>query len=210
MLSADNTYNLLRCYGIPVARGEVAGNAEEAVAMAEKIGFPVVVKVDAESVVHKTEAGGVALNLLDADAVRSAVSSMKKRISAPDLKFLVQQYLPGGKEIIIGATEEKGLGHMIMFGLGGILVELLKDVAFELTPVTASEAKEMLRSVKSYPLLSGFRGEKGIDQGQIVEIIQRISQLVTDLPMVREMDLNPIIMYEDKMVAVDGRIIISL
>ena len=135
---------------------------------------------------------------------------MKKRISAPDLKFLVQQYLPGGKEIIIGATEEKGLGHMIMFGLGGILVELLKDVAFELTPVTASEAKEMLRSVKSYPLLSGFRGEKGIDQGQIVEIIQRISQLVTDLPMVREMDLNPIIMYEDKMVAVDGRIIISL
>ena len=210
MLSADNTYNLLRCYGISVARGEVAGNAEEAVAMAEKIGFPVVVKADAESVVHKTEAGGVALNLLDADAVRSAVSSMKKRISAPDLKFLVQQYLPGGKEIIIGATEEKGLGHMIMFGLGGILVELLKDVAFELTPVTASEAKEMLRSVKSYPLLSGFRGEKGIVQGQIVEIIQRISQLVTDLPMVREMDLNPIIMYEDKMVAVDGRIIISL
>jgi acetate---CoA ligase (ADP-forming) len=209
MLSSGAAADLLRCYGIPVASGEIAGTAEEAVAAAAKIGYPVAVKADAGSVIHKSEAGGVALNLTGADAVRNAVNAMKKRIDAPDLKLLVQKYVPGGKEIIIGATQEKGLGHLIMFGLGGVMVELLKDVAFELTPVSATEANEMLRSVKSYPLLAGFRGDKGVDQKLVVEIIQRVSQLVTDLPAVREMDLNPIIAFEDKMATVDARIIIS-
>jgi acetyltransferase len=209
MLSSSAAADLLRCYGIPVASGEIAGTAEEAVAAAAKIGYPVAVKADAGSVIHKSEAGGVALNLTGSDAVRNAVNAMKKRIDAPDLKVLVQKYVPGGKEIIIGATQEKGLGHLIMFGLGGVMVELLKDVAFELTPVSATEANEMLRSVKSYPLLAGYRGDKGVDQKLVVEIIQRVSQLVTDLPAVREMDLNPIIAFEDKMVTVDARIIVS-
>jgi acetyl coenzyme A synthetase (ADP forming)-like protein len=209
MLRSDAAAELLRCYGIPVASGEIAGSADEAVLAAEKIGYPVVVKADAGSVVHKSDAGGVALNLTGANAVRDAVEAMKKRIDAPDLKVLVQKYLPGGKEIIIGATEEKGLGHLIMFGLGGVLVELLKDVAFELTPVSATEASEMVRSIKSYPLLAGYRGDAGVDQKLVVEIIQRVSQLVTDLPAVREMDLNPVIAFKDSLVTVDARIIVA-
>ena len=209
MLASADAGALLRCYGIPVAQNGVAATADEAAAAAAAIGFPVVVKAEAESIVHKTEAGGVALNLADDNSVKDAVTAMQKKITAPDLKFLVQKYLPGGKEIIIGATEEKGLGHMVMFGMGGVLVELLKDVAFELTPVSREEAFSMLRSVRSYPLLTGFRGDKGVDQQQIINIILRISQLVTDLPAVREMDLNPIVTFEDKVVTVDARIIIS-
>ncbi len=209
MLCANDVYDLLGSYGIPIASCRIAGTAEEAVTEAAKIGFPVVIKADAAELIHKTDAGGVALDLKNADAVRNAVASMKKRITAPDLRFLVQKYLPGGKEIIIGAKEEHGLGHMIMFGVGGVLVELLKDVAFELTPVTGAEAQAMLRSVKTYPILAGYRGHKGVDQSEIVKIIQRISQLVTDLPMIREMDLNPIVTFEDKVIAVDARIIIS-
>jgi acyl-CoA synthetase (NDP forming) len=98
---------------------------------------------------------------------------------------------------------------MIMFGFGGVLVELLKDVAFELTPVTAAEAREMIGSIQSYPLLTGYRGRKNVDQDQLVAIIQRISQLVTDLPLIKELDLNPILTFEDRVVAVDARIIIQ-
>ncbi|MBN1578074.1 MAG: acetate--CoA ligase family protein [Chitinispirillaceae bacterium] len=209
MLAADDVYALLGSYGIPVASCRMARDADKAAAEAEKIGFPVVIKADAADLVHKTDAGGVALNLNDAAAVRKAIAAMKKNITTPDLQFLVQQYLPGGREIIIGAKKERSLGHMIMFGIGGVLVELLKDVAFELTPVTAAEAEAMLRSVKTYPILAGYRGHKGVDQAQLITIIQRISQLVTDLPMIREMDLNPIVTFEDRVVAVDARIIIS-
>ncbi|MBN1306652.1 MAG: acetate--CoA ligase family protein [Chitinispirillaceae bacterium] len=209
LLAAEEVYALLGSYGIPTASCRIARNVDEAEAEAERIGFPVVIKADAANLIHKTDAGGVALNLNDVAAVRNAVAAMTKRIDAPDLKFLVQQYLPGGMEIIIGAKEERGLGYILMAGIGGVLVELLKDVAFELTPVTASEAEAMLRSLKTYPILTGYRGRKGVDQAQLITIIQRISQLVTDLPVIREMDLNPIITFEDRVVAVDARIIIS-
>jgi acetyltransferase len=114
--------------------------------------------------------------------------------------------LPGGREVIVGAKAEKGLGHTLMFGLGGVYVELMKDVSFELTPVTAFEAKQMLTSIKSYPLLAGFRGDKGVNREKLVEVLQRVSQLVTELPMIEEMDLNPIIAYEDNVYVVDARI----
>jgi len=208
MLGADEVYTVLGCYGIPVADWNVVTTAEEAAVAASQIGFPVVVKGDAASLVHKSDVGGVAVNLPDADAVRNAVAKMKKNIQAEDLHFLVQKFIPGGTEIIIGAKQEKGLGHLVMFGLGGIMVEVLKDVAFELTPVSSDEAKTMLASVKSYPLLAGFRGQKGVDQEGIVELLCRISQLVTDLPMIREMDLNPVKAFEDKVFAVDARILL--
>jgi acetyltransferase len=116
--------------------------------------------------------------------------------------------MPVGKELIVGAKSEKGLGHMLMFGFGGVLVELLKDVSFEITPVTAVEAEDMLTAIKSYPILAGYRGKKGVDQKKVIEVIQRVSQLVTDLPMIEEMDINPIIAYEDGASVVDARMIL--
>ncbi len=205
-LSAAEAYSLLGAYGIPVADWRVATRSGEAVAAAAEIGFPVVVKADSPAIVHKTDVGGVALELKDGDAVRAAAEEMGEKIGTGELSFLVQKYCPGGMEVIVGAKAEKGLGHMVVFGLGGIYVEVLKDVAFKLTPVTNVEAQEMLSSIKAAPLLDGVRGRAGVDKEGIVEIIGRLSQLVTDLPMIREMDLNPIIAYEDTTLVVDARV----
>jgi len=167
-----------------------------------------VLKADSEEIVHKSDVGGVKVNLQDAEAVKTAAQEMVDKFGAKGLKFFVQEFMPGGKEVIIGAKAEQGLGHTVMFGLGGVMVELMKDVSFELTPIASGEAKEMLTSIKSYPLLSGFRGQEGVDQQKLIEVIQRVSQLVTDLPMIQEMDLNPIIAYKDRAFAVDARILI--
>ena len=131
---------------------------------------------------------------------------MREKIETKDLKFLIQKYMPGGRELIVGAKAEPGLGHLIMFGMGGIFVEVFKDVIFKIAPVTNVEAGEMLSSIKAAPLIEGIRGKKGINKNSIIEIIQRISQLVTDFPIIQEMDLNPIIAFEDSNFVVDARI----
>jgi acetyltransferase len=122
------------------------------------------------------------------------------------LNFLVQKFLPGGRELIVGASASRGLGHLVMFGLGGIHVEVLRDVLFKIAPVTRVEAEEMLTGLKAARLLDGLRGQKGVDKTAVVELIQRVSQLVTDLPMIQEMDLNPVMAFENGVFAVDGRI----
>ena len=165
------------------------------------------VKVDSEAIDHKSDMGGVAVNLKDAAAVRAAVEGMQGRLgSSGTLRFLVQKFLPGGRELIVGASVSRGLGHLVMFGLGGIYVEVLKDVAFKIAPVTRVEAREMLASIKTKALLDGMRGEKGIDKEKVIDLILRVSQLLTDLPMIQEMDLNPILAFENAVYAVDGRI----
>lgn len=209
ILSAAEVYEILSAYGIPVAKWQVVENAEAAEKAAEEIGFPVVVKADSETIMHKSDMGGVAINLKDGNNVRTTVEEMEKKFKAEDLQFFIQKYLPGGLEIIVGAKAEEGLGHIIMFGMGGIYVEVLKDVIFNLTPVTSGEAQEMLSSIRLSPLLQGVRGEKGVDKSSIIAIIQRLSQLVTDLPIIEEMDLNPIIAYEDRVFVVDARITIN-
>ena len=126
-----------------------------------------------------------------------------------NLKFFVQKFMPGGKELIAGVSVKPGLGHLIMFGLGGVYVEVLKDVVFKIAPVTKVEAGEMLSSIKAAKLLDGVRGEKGINKDIAMEIIQRVSQLVTDFPVITEMDMNPIIALNDKLFVVDARMKIS-
>ena len=205
ILSASEVYEILSACGIPVAGWKMADNVANAQKAAEEIGFPVVVKADSETIVHKSDVGGVAIDLQDSNSVKTAAEKMEKKFGSEGLRFFVQKYMPEGREVIVGAKAETGLGHMIMFGLGGIHVELLKDVSFEITPVTAFEAKEMLTSIKSHQLLSGFRGEKGVDQKKLVEIIQRVAQLVSENPDIQEMDLNPIIAYEDSVYVVDAR-----
>ena len=205
-LCAGDVYELLSAYGIPVADWRVERSAEEAEKAAVEIGMPVAVKADSESITHKSDVGGVAVDLRNGSSVRSAVEGMEQRLKTEDLRFLVQKYLPGGREVIIGAKAQEGLGHLLMFGIGGVYVEILKDVAFKISPVTGVEAREMLSSIRAAPLLKGVRGEKGVDEAGIIETIQRLSQLVTDLPMIQEMDLNPIIAYEDRVFVVDARV----
>ncbi|MBN2591407.1 MAG: acetate--CoA ligase family protein [Sedimentisphaerales bacterium] len=206
ILNAKEVYEILAAYGIPAAPWKIANSVDEAVAAAEEIGYPVVIKADSESIVHKSDVGGVAVNLTDKAAVESTVNEMTNKFGAKGLKFFIQKFMPGGQEVIVGAKAEPGLGHLVMFGLGGVTVELFKDVSFEITPVSDAEAKQMLSSIKAYRLLSGFRGAKGVDQKKLVEVIQRISQLVMDLPAIQEMDLNPIMAYEDTICVVDARI----
>jgi acetyltransferase len=205
-LAAAEVYGILEAYKIPVAKWRLAASPAEAVEAAAKIGFPVVVKADAESVVHKSDMGGVAVDLGNASAVKQAAAHMKKVISAPDLRFFVQKYLPGGLELIMGAKAEEGLGHAVVFGLGGIHVEVMKDVVFSLTPVSAPEAREMLGAIKGAALLQGVRGKKGVNQDRLVEILQRLSQLLGDLPEIEEMDLNPLMAFDDRVFVVDARI----
>ncbi|OPX92446.1 MAG: succinyl-CoA synthetase subunit alpha [Syntrophorhabdus sp. PtaB.Bin006] len=206
ILSAADGYGILKAYGIPAAEWRIADSVAEVEKAANEIGFPVVVKLDSQSVPQKSDVGAVALNLQDIDALRSAVEEMDRKFQFQDRKFLVQKYLPGGKEVIVGAKAEDGLGHLVMFGIGGIYVEIFKDVVFKLSPVTDLEAQEMLSSLKTTPLLKGVRGEKGVCEKGIIEVIQRLSQLVTELPMIREMDLNPVIAFEDGVFVADARI----
>jgi acetyltransferase len=205
-LAAADVYGILSAYGIPVPQWRLAASAAEAEKAASEIGFPVVVKADAESVVHKSDTGGVALNLADGAAVRAAIEKMQKAIPAKDLRFFVQKFVPGGLELIMGATAEEGLGHAVMFGMGGVYVEVMQDVVFNLTPVTTTEAKAMLGAIKMAPLLAGVRGQKGVDQGLLSETILRLSQLLTELPEIREMDLNPVMAFSDRVSVVDARI----
>ncbi|MEI8280393.1 MAG: acetate--CoA ligase family protein [Bacteroidota bacterium] len=205
-LSAYDVYKLLSAYKIPVADWRIAIDTNDIVNAASQIGYPVVLKADASTLIHKSEMGAVAINVKSAEETRNIVENMKKKFQVSDLKFLVQKFLPGGRELIAGVISKPCLGHMIMFGLGGIYVEVLKDVVFKIAPVTKLEATEMLSNIKTSKLLDGIRGEKGINKENVIEIIQRLSQLVTDFPVITEMDLNPIMAFESNTIVVDARI----
>ncbi len=206
ILSASDVYNILDAYKIPSASWKIVSSTDNAVAAAESLGYPVVIKADSPKIIHKSDAGAVAVNLKNSDEVRRAATEMEKKLSGKKFNFFVQKFLTGGKELIIGAKAEANLGHLVMFGMGGIYVEILKDVSFELAPVTDTEANEMINSIKMAPLLKGVRGQKGIFIKGAVEILERISQLVSDVPAIQELDLNPLFAFEDKIVAVDARI----
>ncbi len=204
-LSAEKVNNLLESYSIPVAKWRLVKNSKEAIQAANDIGYPVVVKVESKNIIHKSDVGGIALNI-GKDDLEPTVKDMEKKFSAEKPKFLIQEFLPGGRELFIGAKAEEGLGHIILFGMGGIYIEILKDVVFGITPITKREAIDMISSIKSYPILSGFRGKKGVNKEKLVEILLRMSQLVSNFPMIQEFDLNPIIANENRVFVADARI----
>ena len=205
-LPAESVYTIFETYGIPVAGWRIVKNVEDACKAARVIGFPVVVKAESAEIVHKSDKGGVSINLKNEDDVIRAIEKMQNAFGISGLKFLVQKFMPGGKELIAGVSTKKGLGHMVMFGMGGIYVEVLKDVVFKLTPVTDVESREMLSAIKSAKILDGVRGEKGIDKDGVADILQRVSAMVTDFPAILEMDMNPIMAFENNVFVVDGRI----
>jgi acetyltransferase len=207
-LPAADAYEMLSCYGIPVAPYRVVTTVEQCLAAADEIGYPVVLKVDADSVVHKTEHGGVVLDIGNRDALGAAAEELLAEFAKVAPRLLVQRQLASGHEVIVGASVATGLGHVVMFGLGGIYVETLKDVSFKLTPVTATEAREMIESVKAYPLLAGARGRPGANTAALIEVTQRVSQMLLDNPEIRELDLNPIFADPDGAQAADVRVML--
>jgi len=193
--------DVLEAYGIPLPKSVLARTAEEAVAAAEAIGYPVVMKIASPDILHKTDIGGIKLNINSANDVRDAFDLLVYRASRfmPDATIWgcqVQQMVKGGREVIIGMNRDPQFGPLLMFGLGGIYVEALKDVTFRVAPIDRREAGEMLGEIRSYNLLRGVRGEKSSDMDAIADTIIRVSQLVTDFPEVVELDINPLMVFE--------------
>jgi acetate---CoA ligase (ADP-forming) len=196
-LSPDGCVDLLDAYGIRSAAVQIARTAEEAAQAAKAMGFPVAVKLASSTITHKTDVGGVVLGLESEEAVRGAFEQIRERLRAIDrLEAMegvtVQEMVQGGVEVIVGLTQDPSFGPLIMFGLGGIQVELIKDVAFRIHPLTDVDAKEIVRSVKAYPLLSGYRGSAPADVDALEQLLLRVSAMVEDIPEVAEMDLNPV------------------
>jgi acetyltransferase len=192
---------VMEAYGIPLPKAGLAATADEAVALAESIGYPVVMKIASPDILHKSDIGGIKLNITSASEVRDAFDLLiyRGRRYMPDATIWgcqVQQMVKGGREVIIGVNRDPQFGPLIMFGLGGIYVEALKDVTFRVAPIDRREATEMLGEIRSYRLLRGVRGEKPSDQPAIVDTLLRISQLVTDFPEIVELDINPLMVFE--------------
>jgi acetate---CoA ligase (ADP-forming) len=202
---------ILDAYGVATLRAGSARTADEAVEAARQIGFPVVIKIDSPDVVHKTDVGGVALDLRSDEDVRAAFDAMLARVRQrqPDARVegvTVERYVRGGRETIIGVSQDPAFGPVIMFGMGGIYVEALKDVSFRIQPVSDIDAREMVREIRGFKLLEGMRGEAPADIDIIEETVQRISQLVGDHPEIIEMDINPFVVLEKGGIVVDARI----
>ena len=201
-------------YGIPVTRFKVALTSDEAVKFAEEIGYPVVLKIVSPDVIHKFDVGGVALNLKTLSEVKDAYEKILKNVKKhkPNAKIigvLVQEMAPQSTEVIVGAIKDPQFGPALMFGLGGIFVEVLKDVTFRIAPITESDAREMITEVKAYPILKGYRGQPPADIDAIVSILLSTSKLVMAHQEIKELDLNPIMVYEKGAKTVDARIILE-
>ncbi|HZO94667.1 MAG TPA: acetate--CoA ligase family protein [Candidatus Baltobacteraceae bacterium] len=214
-LTAPEAKRVADAYGIPVPREGLATSAAEAVRLAEGMGFPVVLKIVSQDILHKTEAGGVLVGVENADAVRRGYDTIlanakKYQADARIAGVQVQQMLPSGaQEVIVGAVSDPSFGKLIAFGLGGVLVEVLKDVTFRLAPVSADEATSMLDSIQAAEMLKGVRGSEPVDRGALSAIIESVSALVTDFPEISEVDLNPVFATGKGATAVDTRILVD-
>ncbi len=203
---------ILEAYGFVTPKGSIATTDEQAASIAHQLGFPVVLKIWSPDILHKSDVGGVRLGLNSKQEVKDAFDLMmyrvpKKHPEANILGVLVQEMCKGGKEVILGMNRDPHFGPLMMFGMGGIMVEVLKDVSFYLAPLTADEAKQMLINTKTYQMLKGVRGQEGVDIDKIAEGLQRLSQLVTEFPQIQEMDINPYVVGPEGTtpIAVDAR-----
>lgn len=212
-IGGEEAFEILSLYGFSFPDRALAKTPMEAVAVAERIGYPVVMKISSPHILHKTDVGGVKLNLTNEKAVYNAfieITTNVKRVM-PDAFIegvMIYEMISGGKEVILGISYDRTFGHMVMFGLGGIYVEILKDVSFRIVPVNEEEAYEMIREIKGSRILDGVRGEKPYDKRDIVNSIRRLSQLVEDFPIIKEVDINPYLVFNNGGIGLDARIII--
>jgi acetyl-CoA synthetase (ADP-forming) len=201
-------------YGIPVTKFRVAKTVDEAVKFAEELGYPVVLKIVSPDVIHKFDVGGVVLNLQSRWEVQKAFNQILESVKrhASNVKILgitVQEMVPASTEVIVGAVKDPQFGPALMFGLGGIFVEVLKDVTFRVAPINEMEAREMITEIKAYPILKGYRGLPSVDIETIVQILVNTSRFVMRHPEIKELDLNPVVTYEKGAKTVDARIILE-
>jgi len=197
---------LLGDYGIPYPAHALARSAAEAVEVAGRLGYPVVLKVVSPDVLHKSDVGGVAVGLGDAPSVSQAyaniVRSVRERLPGADIQgLLVCKQAPPGLEVIVGAMDDT------MFGLGGIFAEVLKDITFRIIPLRRLDAEEMVREIQGYPLLVGTRGQSGYDVPALIDLLLAVSRLVVERPEIEELDLNPVRLYKEGLLALDARLI---
>ncbi|MHC5050352.1 MAG: acetate--CoA ligase family protein, partial [Planctomycetota bacterium] len=195
-LGVEPRRELCKAYGITAVPGGLARTQDEALAIAGRVGYPVVMKMSVPDVTHKSDVGGVLLDIEDADGVRKA---FKKLMRARAEGVNVQKMLSGGREVV------PAFGPILMFGLGGVFVEVLKDVSFAVCPVSDVRASELVKGIRGYDILKGVRGQEGVDEDALVEVIQRVSQLACDHPEIAELEFNPLLAFPDGVVAVDLR-----
>lgn len=201
-------------YGISVTKFNVAKSEKEAADFAEKIGFPVVLKIVSPEIIHKSDAGGVKVNLKTAEEVKAAYKTILENVKKYNAKanvvgVLVQEMAPQSTEVIIGAVKDPQFGQTVMFGVGGIFVEILKDVTFRVAPLTEQDAMDMITELKAYSLLTGYRNTPAADIKALVTLLLCVSKLVMDHPEIKELDLNPVMAYEKGAKTVDARIILE-
>lgn len=212
VLTENDTKKLLAGYGIPVTKGSIAATADEALAIALNIGFPVAMKISSPDIPHKSDVGGVVLNV-GRDDVRTKYNELVSRIkkTVPQARIegvLVQQMAPSGHEVIIGLKKDAQFGHALMFGLGGIFVEVYRDVSFRIAPIDRNEALRMISEIKGYPILKGFRGKKQADIGAIADVLVSVSEMAGKENII-ELDINPLVAFENGVIAVDARAMIE-
>ncbi|MDP3878758.1 MAG: acetate--CoA ligase family protein [Dehalococcoidales bacterium] len=214
LLTEVESKELLRQAGISVVETRLATSREEAVSISEKLGYPVVLKIVSSDIVHKSDAGGVKLDLKTSQEVGKAYDDILRAVKQkqPDARIQgvsVQKMARPGVEVIIGVSQDRQFGPVLMFGLGGILVEILKDVSFRIIPLERRDAGEMIREIKGYPLLEGYRGQEPVDVANLEELILKVSRFVEENPQVQELDLNPVFAYSNGAVAVDARVVLK-
>ncbi len=214
VLTEVESKDILEEAGIPTARARLATSSDEAAAAAQEMGFPVALKIVSPEITHKSDVGGVKLNVATPAEAKAAfdeiVAAAKK--AQPDARIdgvSVQKMARPGIEVIMGMSQDAQFGPVLMFGLGGVLVEVLKDVSFRLVPITPRDARQMVQEIKGRPLLEGYRGQEPADVAALEKLLLRLSEFVEAHPEIAELDLNPIFAYKDGAVAVDARIILS-
>ncbi|MBI2831189.1 MAG: acetate--CoA ligase family protein [Chloroflexi bacterium] len=214
VLTEIEAKELLKDAGIPAVETRLATNKAEAISISKELGFPVALKVASVDVIHKSDAGGVKLGLTSGAQVGKAYSdimaSIKKGFPTAKIQGVsVQTMARKGIEVIIGMSKDPQFGPVLMFGLGGVLVEVLKDVSFRIVPITREDARDMIQEIKGYPILKGVRGQEPANIPSLEQLLVKVSKFVEKNPEVKELDLNPIFAYKDGAVAVDARVILE-
>jgi acyl-CoA synthetase (NDP forming) len=214
ILTEFESKRIIKQVGIPVVETKLAKTQKEASLLSQKMGFPVVLKIASPDVIHKSDSGGVKLSITSVAEVKKAYDEILKKVGKQYPRAVihgvsVQKMVRPGTEVIVGVSKDPQFGPVIMFGLGGIFVELLKDVSFRVIPVERRDVQEMIKEIKGYPLLEGYRGKEPANIPALVEIILKLSRWIEENPKIKELELNPLFAYRDKALAVDARIVLE-
>jgi len=213
-LTEAEAYELLSKYRIPVPKYSVASSEEEALKVAKRLGFPLVIKIVSPDIMHKTDIGGIKMNIINPQQVKESYKNIignlrKNKPKARISGMLLYKQAPKGVEVIVGMIRDPQFGPTVMFGLGGIFTEILKDVTFRVCPVERTDIEEMLTEIEGIKMLQGYRGQPRCDVNAIIDVIMEISRLALDYPVIKEIDLNPIIVYEKDALVVDAKVFLK-